>query len=128
MNKIIFIGIGGFIGAVMRFSICEIVQNNLNTNSLPYGTLLVNLLGCFLIGILSYLAESGGFLDPTIHSFLLTGFLGALTTFSTFSSDTVNLFRDGALHLSLLNIFLNLIPGIFFVVLGRKLAVLTSNL
>lgn len=127
MEKIIFIGIGGFFGAIMRFGICEIVKNQIKIGSLPYETLLVNLLGCFMFGFISHLAESGGIIKPTMLAFLLTGFLGALTTFSTFSSDTVNLLREGAMVLSLHNISFNLILGIMFVVIGQKIAILISN-
>ena len=128
MQKVIIIGIGGFIGAITRYGICGIAQTQIRSGSLPYGTLFVNLIGCFIFGIISYFAESGRILNPTTRAFMLTGFLGALTTFSTFSNETVNLFRDGAIHLSVINIALNLIPGITFLILGQKIAFLVSNL
>ena len=83
MEKILWIGAGGAIGAVLRYVVSGVVQGMARDNVFPYGTLAVNLAGCFLIGLLSILAETRGVFSSEASAFLFIGVLGALTTFST---------------------------------------------
>ena len=82
-------------------------------------TLVINLLGCVLMGALSQLVESFGFFSAGTRSFIFVGLLGAFTTFSTFGNESVNLLRDGNHLLSFLNIALHIILGIGAIWLGR---------
>ncbi len=106
MSTLLFVGLGGFFGAVARFLISGWVQR-LFSFTFPLGTLTVNVLGSFLIGFLFLLFED--FVSPNLKAALITGFLGALTTFSTFSYETTNLIMEGAFLRALLNVLLNVL-------------------
>ena len=122
MDRILLVGMGGFLGALLRYWIGGAVQNWSRSVQFPYGTLAVNLIGCLTIGLLSYLADTRGVLSTEARSFLMIGLLGAFTTFSTFSNETINLLRDGENVLSLLNIGAHTLFGLAAVWLGRSLA------
>jgi CrcB protein len=121
MQNLLLIGLGGFMGALLRYSVSGMVQSWSKSLSFPYGTLVVNLLGCLLIGALSQVAEVKGVLSTEARSFIFIGLLGAFTTFSTFGNDTVSLFREGKDLLSLVNIGLHLVLGLSAVWLGQSL-------
>ncbi|MCP4360133.1 MAG: fluoride efflux transporter CrcB [Chloroflexi bacterium] len=120
MSTLIAIAAGGAVGATLRFIVSGAAYNRFGTD-FPYGTLLVNVIGCFLIGFLSRYFEDV-VVTPNGRALILTGGLGAFTTFSTYGLETVNLWRDGEMRLALLDIFTNNILGIIFVLLGFFLA------
>lgn len=122
MLKIILVGVGGFAGSVVRYLVSGYVQHAAKNAVFPYGTLAVNLAGCLLIGFVSQLAESRGWLTAESRLLILTGFLGGLTTFSTFGNETMNLFRDGENVAALFNLGVHVILGLASVWLGRILA------
>ena len=95
MKIILVIGIGSFIGGISRYLLSLFIQNKF-LSAFPFGTLGVNIMGCFLIGIIFGLTERGNF-TMEWRLFLVTGFLGGFTTFSSFSNETVALLRDGQL-------------------------------
>lgn len=110
------VGIGGFIGAILRFSISNWVGKT-TTTAFPWGTLSVNVLGSFLIGFLFlYFQQSN--LSATQKALFITGLLGALTTFSTFSLETVLLMEKELYVRAFSNVFLNVVLSIFFTFLG----------
>ena len=121
MQNLLLIGLGGFMGALLRYSVSGLIQNLSKSMNFPYGTLFVNLLGCLLIGALSQVAEIRGVISPEARSFIFIGLLGAFTTFSTFGNDTVSLFQDGKDFLSYVNIGLHLVLGLSAVWLGQSL-------
>jgi CrcB protein len=104
------VGIGGFTGAILRYGISNWV-NALSHGSFPYGTLSVNLIGSFFIGFL-FLYFQQIHLSPYPKTLLITGLLGALTTFSTFSLDTVLLMQQEQYLKALLNISSNVMLSI----------------
>ena len=109
--------IGGALGAVMRY----LVSNGfyaLLGRDFPYGTLAVNVIGSFLMGVLSVLLIDRGEIDPLIKLAILVGFLGSFTTFSTFSLDTLVLINDGALGRAFLNMLANVLVCVSAVWLG----------
>lgn len=124
MNKIILIGIGGFIGAVLRYMIGNVAQSWTKNEAFPIGTLIVNLVGCLVIGFLSHVGESSQVISPEARSFMFIGILGAFTTFSTFSNETVNLLRQGYKFYSALNITANVFIGLAAVWIGRQAALM----
>jgi fluoride exporter len=124
MDKYLFVGTGGFIGAVLRYWLSGFIQQLSNGNLFPIGTLVVNLLGCLVIGFLSELAEEHGLFTAEARALVFVGVLGGFTTFSTFSNETMNLLREGQNSLALGNIAGHLILGIGAVWLGRTLAYL----
>ncbi len=100
----VYVGIGGFLGAIARFLISGFVQKTLGI-TFPVGTLCVNVLGSFLIGFLVMVFEY--IIAPEWKALLITGFLGALTTFSTFSYETVVLIQEGLFLKAFLNVIVN---------------------
>ncbi len=119
MHKIILVGVGGFIGAVLRYLISGYVHNLTQSIAFPHGTLAVNITGCFLIGIFSHLAEYQAGMTAEMRLLLMVGLLGSFTTYSTFSNETINLFQDQRLFLALINIGTHIILGLSAVLLGR---------
>ena len=119
--KFVYIGLGGFFGAIGRYSISKWVANKYSS-SFPYGTLVVNLIGSFLLGfLLTYFLDKST-LRPIYRTAIATGFLGALTTFSTFGFETIVLFEEESYRLAFFNIFSNLILGLMLVFIGIKIA------
>ncbi|MDA8140301.1 MAG: fluoride efflux transporter CrcB [Desulfobacteraceae bacterium] len=108
---------GGAVGAVSRYLV-GLVTFKLWGPNFPWGTLAVNLAGCFLIGFLFALSDRSRLLTPDVRLLLITGFLGALATFSSFSMETVNAGRAGLILLPLANILVNNIGGLLLTVLG----------
>ncbi len=127
MGNFLFIGLGGFLGAIMRYALSNFVQNWSKFSQFPFGTLVVNLIGCLLIGALAQLAESRDIFTPETSSLVFLGFLGAFTTFSTFSSESVNLMRNGQNLLSYLNIGASVVLGLAAVWLGRTFTAFFTN-
>ena len=109
------IGSGGFIGAVLRAYISGIVNNNF-THNIPFGTLVVNLLGS-LFAYFTYTT----FFSPHLKSLLSTGMMGALTTYSTFAIETFFLLNAGMYIMALSNMALNLFGTILMAGAGFKL-------
>lgn len=106
LQTILAIGSGAFIGAVMRAYLNGVVNHHL-PHTLPFGTLTVNLLGSFIIGALFAYFSYSTFLTVQAKSFLTTGFLGGLTTYSTFAMETFFLLSGGHLLMAAVNMALN---------------------
>ena len=87
------IGVGGFIGSILRYLLAQFVQGRF-LSAFPFGTLVVNIIGCFVIGLI-YGASEKGALSAEWRLFLATGICGGFTTFSAFSNETVALLRGG---------------------------------
>lgn len=117
--QIVCVALGGAIGAVSRFGIAELGRKYLG-DGFPFGTMVANLCGCLLIGVLvgSGQAEKSLALKLSFG----VGFLGALTTFSTFGADTVHHINEGNLTVAFLNVLVNLVVGLGLVFLGISVA------
>jgi CrcB protein len=122
--KIFIIGSGGFLGAILRYYLSGYAQGISGSYSFPVGTLAVNLIGCFIIGAVSKMAEDFGLLSIETRMFLTIGLLGAFTTFSTFGYETLNLLRDNEWLYALLSVGLHLVIGIGAVWVGRSIVVM----
>jgi len=118
--KILLVMVGGSLGAVSRYGTALLAARLIGTR-FPWGTLLVNLIGCFLIGVSFALVERTNLLSPSARLFFMTGFLGALTTFSTFALETVNAVRGETLLIAFMNFFINNAAGLGLVILGMWL-------
>ena len=116
------VGSGGFIGALARYGVGGLVHRQLPLAIFPYGTLLVNLLGCFLIGVLAGLVESRQLFGPQFRQFALIGVLGGFTTFSTFGFETVAMLRDADYVRAGTNVVVSVIAGLALVWFGYQLA------
>ncbi len=119
MFRLLMVGGGGFFGAISRYALSGLTYKIVKNPWFPYGTLVVNILGCIFIGFLAGLAESRQIFSPDTRAFWLIGFIGSFTTFSTFSYETLGLVHDGQLNSALLNLGLQLILGLIGVWLGE---------
>ncbi len=121
MNNVLLVGVGGFIGSVMRY----LVGNYFHQpgRDFPLGTLIVNVAGCFVIGFLSHVVENYG-LGSESRSFMFVGVLGGFTTFSSFGNETLKLARDNQMVNAFANISANVVLGLLAVWLGHLLATL----
>lgn len=118
--QIIAIMLGGGVGALMRYLVSGMVNNKIDSN-FPFGTLTVNVIGSFLMGFLAmWLVEKLG-LNSLLRLAIFVGFLGAFTTFSTFSMETLNLFKEDLPIRALLNMLLNVSFTVLAVWLGAFL-------
>ena len=118
--KWLLVMVGGSLGAASRYGI-GLLTARLWGTGFPWGTLVVNLAGCFIIGLLFALADRSRLLTPDVRLLLITGYLGALTTFSSFSLETVNAGRAGLALQSLTNILINNAGGLALTYLGMRL-------
>jgi CrcB protein len=116
------VGVGGFVGSILRYLISGYIQQLTKSAVFPYGTLFVNLSGCLVIGILSQLAEMRGVFTAETRLLVFVGIVGGFTTFSTFGNETMNLLRDGENAQAVINIGVHIIFGLSAVWLGRLLA------
>lgn len=122
MVKFIVIGLGGGLGAILRYLLSGWVQTWSKSIGFPYGTLAVNLIGCLLIGLLSGLVESRGLFSPEVRLFVIVGLLGGFTTFSALGNETFNLILSREGLLAFLNLAVHIIFGLGMVWAGRILA------
>jgi len=119
MTKLLFIAAGGAVGAVFRYLLSGWCQRVTDT-TFPIGTLVVNVLGCLLIGVLTAAFTGPYFIRDEFRAAVLVGLLGGLTTFSTFGWETMALVNDGLLRRAILNIFVTNAVALFAVWLGYR--------
>lgn len=119
MRILLLIGAGGFIGSTLRYLASQFIQNKF-LSAFPFGTLGVNALGCFAIGLIFALAEKGN-LSAEWRLFLATGICGGFTTFSAFSVETVSLMKDGQLAPAFIYIVASVALGLAATFLGIAL-------
>jgi CrcB protein len=118
MTTLVLVGCGGFAGAVARYLVSGWTYGWLGTR-LPYGTLAVNVLGSLLLGAVACLgSERLGVVTPEARALVAIGFLGAFTTFSTFSWETFRLLQEGSLWLAAVNIAANVVLCVAAVAAG----------
>ena len=107
--QFLYVGVGGFFGAGLRFALGVWVQRALPGALFPYGTLAVNVLGCLLIGFIAAYRQP---LEPAVRLFLMVGLLGGFTTFSAFALETLSLTQSGENLLAFANVALKLLLGL----------------
>ncbi len=120
MVKIILLLAGGALGSLSRYAVSGLTHRYI-AGIFPWGTLMVNVTGAFVIGFLWGLFEMKG-LSPNTRMFLFIGFLGGYTTFSTFALESLNLIRDGDIKMAVLNIVLNNLLALILVFAGYFLS------
>jgi CrcB protein len=122
MTRFLWICVGGAAGTASRYLLTGWLPTLLGI-AFPYGTLAVNLIGSFLIGLIMHVAVTTTLIGPTLRLALTTGFMGGLTTYSTFNYETVRYFREGAVHMGLTNMAVMtvacLVGGFAGVMLGQ---------
>ena len=119
--QLFYIGLFGGLGCIARYLTSGWVSQLLGRN-LPYGTLVVNIIGSFLLGLLMVLGLRSAVFSPEIRLGLAVGFMGGFTTFSTFSYETLRMLEDGHFWQAGINIFLNVILCLLFALLGVLVA------
>jgi CrcB protein len=120
MNNYLLVGIGGLIGSISRYSITLFTSGYSQQYRFPVGTLTVNLIGCFIIGIISgFLRRYTG--TDQYQLFLVTGILGGFTTFSAFGLETIDMIKDQQVLFALIYVVLSTVLGVSLVWLGFKL-------
>jgi len=117
VREILYIAVAGGLGALGRYSISGLAQRIFG-DAFPYGTLVVNILGSFLLGFVMQASMNTDLFPRNLRLAVTIGFLGAFTTFSTFSYETLGYIEDGAWLTAGLNILTNVVPGIIAVFLG----------
>jgi CrcB protein len=121
MLKTIFVvGAGSFMGGVARYLTTRLVQNSL-VSTFPFGTMVVNLLGCLLIGLIFGISERTNLINDEWRLFLTVGFCGGFTTFSAFANENVVLLRDGNFYFFALYTGLSVFLGLIAVFIGHAL-------
>lgn len=121
MSKLFLIGLAGFLGTLSRYWMSGLIAKRYG-ETFPMGTLVVNLVGCFLIGLLFYLLGERFVVNQIVRTVVLIGFLGGFTTFSSFGLQTFTLLQDGEFGLAILNITASNIVGLLLVWAGYTLA------
>ena len=119
-RSVLIVGFGGFIGTAMRFVISRYFQLHINS-VFPWSTLLINILGSFLIGIIFGLSEKGDILSAEWRIFLTVGICGGFTTYSSFSNDSFILLQDKEFLRFALYAGISFFFGILTVLIGRNL-------
>ena len=121
MSKLFLIGLAGFIGTLSRYWMSGVIARRYG-ETFPLGTLVVNLVGCFLVGLLFYLLQERFLVNQTVRTVVLIGFLGGFTTFSSFGLQTFTLLQDGEFGLAVLNLSVANVLGLVLVWAGYTLA------
>lgn len=115
------VGLGGFFGAIARWSLSGLVQKYFG-GVFPYGTLTVNVLGCLILGLIMTCIDQRNMFSPQLRLLMTTGFLGSLTTFSTFSYESYSLLKNDMAKQAFSYVALNLVLGFIGIWLGIQLA------
>lgn len=115
LQRLLLIALAGALGTIARYGLGGLVQKTLGA---PWGTLAVNVLGCFLFGVVWTLADERLVISQDTRVIMLGGFMGAFTTFSTFIFETGDFMRDSEWALATGNIVVQLVVGLVFLFLG----------
>lgn len=118
LAHVVLVGIGGFLGSIGRFVLSGFVHRLTPYVGIPFGTFVVNMVGCFLIGLLNGLADSRQMFGADIRVFLFIGVLGGFTTYSTFGHETLVLLRDAEVFKAAASVVMHVIAGLGVVWLG----------
>ena len=121
MERFLWICLAGALGTGLRYLVGLWAGQRLGT-SFPYGTFIVNLTGCFLIAVVIQMALNMASFSPTLRLALTTGFMGGLTTYSSFAYETTRLAQDGALGAAVLNFSLTTVACFIAVLAGLAVA------
>ena len=119
--SLLAVGAGGFFGATSRYVVSTLIEDYFKPDQFPFGIAVVNIIGCFLIGLLAGLFAAKEWMHVELRMFIFVGFLGGFTTFSTFINDTFLLGKEGEFGTAMLNAGGQVVVGLLFVWLGYSL-------
>lgn len=117
MLNCLLVGLGGFIGAVLRYLISLIPIKN--PESFPINTFIINIIGAFAIGCIAFAASKNENIDPKLLLFLKVGICGGFTTFSTFSLETAELIKGGSVLTAVIYVIFSIVVGVLAVILPQ---------
>ncbi|HEX4900169.1 MAG TPA: fluoride efflux transporter CrcB [Pyrinomonadaceae bacterium] len=120
MQRIIFVGVAGLVGTLGRYWLSGLIARRYG-ETFPWGTLVVNALGCFVTGAVYYVSEERFLVSPTVRSVILIGLLGGFTTFSSYGLQTFTLLREGEFGLAVMNVTLSNVLGVLLIWAGYTL-------
>ncbi|MCQ2284755.1 MAG: fluoride efflux transporter CrcB [Bacteroidales bacterium] len=120
LKNILYVMLGGSVGAALRYLV-GVLCLHWRWTSLPWGTLLVNLIGCFLLGMLMGLGEKNTHFNPGLYLMLTVGLCGAFTTFSTFTADAFRMMNNGQWLMPMLYVCVSIVAGFLLFYVGRTL-------
>ena len=120
IKSILFVGIGSFFGGALRYAV-SLMMKNITANAFPWATLSVNLIGCFLFGLIFALFGKYSSVNSTLCLLLATGFCGGFTTFSTFANESLQMLQCGNILAFFAYLLASLVLGIALVALGYYL-------
>ena len=120
LAKILVVGLGGFFGCICRFLIGSIAAKVDYIPNFPWGTMLANILGCFIVGLLGCYFQIKHPSNPLIIPLLITGFLGGMTTFSSYSLESFMLFQDGYFFHAIINVVAQVVLGLLAIAAAFK--------
>lgn len=121
MRDLFLVGSGSFIGGVCRYYLGGFVLHSFVSQRFPISTLVVNLIGCFVIGVVGSLAEHYHMFSQSARLFIMTRLLGGFTTFSAFGYETFFLMRSQSIDLAIANIFLSVLLCLVGVWIGFRI-------
>ena len=122
MLNVVLVGAGGLLGSVMRYLVGVWIQPASGNSWIPYGTLTVNVVGCFLIGLIAGLAETRQFLGEGTRALIIVGLLGGFTTFSAFGYETITMVREDHIAAAVANVGLQVALGLTAVWIGFSIS------
>ena len=122
LKSILFVGIGSFAGGVLRYIISYLMKNVSSYQTFPWATLIANLVGCFLIGIIFAIFSKYSNTNNPLYLLLATGFCGGFTTFSTFANESLQMIQSGNILGFVSYTLTSIILGIILVWLGYIIA------
>ena len=122
MERALWVGVGGFVGTLLRYGLGGLVGRWKAGWTFPIETLVINVSGCVILGVLAALSDARGVLNGTTRAFVFIGILGGFTTYSTFGYETFQLLRDGQWGSAGLSAGLQLVLGVGGVAAGYALA------
>ncbi len=120
IKNLLLVALGGGVGSALRYLIQELLHKNIEGFN-PYGTFAVNMIGCFLIGLLLGWFEQGKYLNETTNLLLISGFCGGFTTFSTFAMQGQGMLLEQKPFQAILYLGLSVVIGLALAYLGLKL-------
>lgn len=116
-QRLLWIALAGAMGTVARYGLSNFVQH-ISGSTLPWGTMFVNVVGCFLFGLVFSLADERAIISDEMRLIILGGFMGAFTTFSTFIFDTGGFMQDDRWLLATGNVVVQTLTGLIFLFVG----------
>ena len=121
MPRLLLIGLAGLLGTLARYALSGFIARRFG-ETFPTGTLVVNIVGCFLAGFLFYLMQERFLVNDIVRTAIMIGFLGGFTTFSSFGLQTFTLLRNGEMGLATMNVLVSNVAGLLTVWAGYSLA------